>query len=69
LQQAQLEKEDVVLNQEKVVKEKEGDSSAREQLKWGTNARARQRKVQEELMKEREDSDEELEQFLDELQD
>jgi hypothetical protein len=65
LQQQQLEKEDARTKQETTINQKEEDGKAREGLKWGTNARIRQRKATEALIEKREDSDDELQELLD----
>lgn len=57
LQQQQLEKGHSRAAKEKVVKEKEGDSKSRKDIKWGARARIRQQKASQSQIHDREDSD------------
>jgi hypothetical protein len=57
LQQQQLEKKRGKAAEEKLVKGKEGDGKAREDIKWGARARNRQQKAAERQIHDGEDSD------------
>ena len=57
LQEKQSAKEDAKVSKEGLIKEKEQDKKARNDLQWGANARIRQRKAAEGQIQDGEESD------------